>query len=99
QYILGNLEHCKSRIQQYVDVGVQHFQIYFIDYPSTDSLETFAREIFPLYRCRGIRVGLLEAVREGSGRKITLCRARAKHLVRLGYNYCPTGEEMLRLRS
>ena len=50
QYILGNLEHCKSRIQQYVDVGVQHFQIYFIDYPSTDSLETFAREIIPLHR-------------------------------------------------
>ena len=50
QYILGNLEHCKSRIKQYVDVGVQHFQIYFIDYPSTDSLETFAREIIPLHR-------------------------------------------------
>ncbi|MDP6454195.1 MAG: TIGR03560 family F420-dependent LLM class oxidoreductase [SAR202 cluster bacterium] len=50
QYILGNLEHCKSRIQQYVDIGVQHFQIYFIDYPSTHSLETFAREMFPLFK-------------------------------------------------
>ena len=44
-YLLGSVEECVAGVQRYVDAGVEHFTIYFLDYPSTNSLERFAREV------------------------------------------------------
>jgi alkanesulfonate monooxygenase SsuD/methylene tetrahydromethanopterin reductase-like flavin-dependent oxidoreductase (luciferase family) len=50
QYIFGSVEECRDRVHQYVDAGMQQMMIYFLDYPSTDSLERFAQEIMPKFR-------------------------------------------------
>ncbi len=47
QYILGSLRDVTERAGEYVKAGVQHFMIYFLDYPSTDNMKTFAKEVVP----------------------------------------------------
>jgi alkanesulfonate monooxygenase SsuD/methylene tetrahydromethanopterin reductase-like flavin-dependent oxidoreductase (luciferase family) len=47
QYVLGSSDEVIERITQYVSAGVQHFMIYFLDYPSTNSMEAFAKEVIP----------------------------------------------------
>lgn len=46
-YMLGTLEEVREKIRRYVDAGVQHFTFYFLDYPSTHTLELVAREVAP----------------------------------------------------
>ncbi|MFW6174929.1 MAG: TIGR03560 family F420-dependent LLM class oxidoreductase [Chloroflexota bacterium] len=50
QYIIGPLDECVAKIGGYVDAGVQHFTIYFLDYPSTGSLDIFASDVMPRFR-------------------------------------------------
>ena len=44
-YVLGTLEECVAKVRRYVEAGVEHFTAYFLDYPSTRTLEAFAREV------------------------------------------------------
>ncbi len=50
KYLLGDLEQCRQKVARYVEVGVEYFMVYFLDYPSTRSLELFAREIAPRFK-------------------------------------------------
>lgn len=47
QYILGSVREVTEKVAQYVKAGVQHFMIYFLDYPSMESMERFARGVVP----------------------------------------------------
>jgi len=47
QYILGSLPDVTERTAEYVKAGVQHFMIYFLDYPSTNSMKAFAKQVVP----------------------------------------------------
>jgi len=38
-FIIGSLDECKEKISNYIEAGVQHFTLYFLDYPSYKSLE------------------------------------------------------------
>jgi len=47
KYILGTVREVTDRVADYVKTGVQHFMMYFLDYPSTKSIRSFAREVIP----------------------------------------------------
>ena len=38
-FIIGSLDECKEKINNYIEAGVQHFTLYFLDFPSYNSLE------------------------------------------------------------
>ena len=38
-FIIGSLDECKEKISNYIEEGVQHFTLYFLDFPSYKSLE------------------------------------------------------------
>jgi hypothetical protein len=44
---LGTVREVTDRVADYVKTGVQHFMMYFLDYPSTKSIRSFAREVIP----------------------------------------------------
>jgi len=46
-YILGNLEECTQKIGEYVDAGVEHLTLYFLDFPSLKSVRLLAEEVMP----------------------------------------------------
>ncbi|MEM4311573.1 MAG: LLM class flavin-dependent oxidoreductase [Nitrososphaerales archaeon] len=48
-YIVGNLDECIKRFEEYVKVGVQRFMLYFLDLPSLKSMRRIAREIMPSF--------------------------------------------------
>jgi F420-dependent oxidoreductase-like protein len=47
EYVFGTVEQVTERLGKYVDVGVERFMIYFMDYPTLDSILPFAREVMP----------------------------------------------------
>ena len=47
RYILGSTRDVTERMSEYIDAGVQHFVLYFLDYPSTKSVELFTRDVIP----------------------------------------------------
>jgi len=47
QYIMGTRSEVTDRIAEYIKVGVNHFMMYFIDYPTLDSMKAFARDVIP----------------------------------------------------
>ena len=46
-YILGGAQEVAGKMADYIEAGVEHFMMYFLDYPSMESMKTFAREIVP----------------------------------------------------
>jgi alkanesulfonate monooxygenase SsuD/methylene tetrahydromethanopterin reductase-like flavin-dependent oxidoreductase (luciferase family) len=38
-FMIGSLDECKEKISNYIEEGVQHFTLYFLDFPSYKSLE------------------------------------------------------------
>ena len=44
KYIIGSIDQCSAVIGEYIKVGVQHFAIHFLDYPSTRTLTAFSQE-------------------------------------------------------
>ncbi len=46
-YVIGTPDQCVEKLQSYVDAGVQHFYMYFLDYPSEQGMERFNREVRP----------------------------------------------------
>jgi F420-dependent oxidoreductase-like protein len=49
-HFVGTVEQVAAQVQGYVDAGCREFVLWFRDYPATDSLERFAREVVPLVR-------------------------------------------------
>ena len=47
KYILGSVKEVTNRIAEYVDAGVQHFMLYFLDSPSMKSLKSMAEDVIP----------------------------------------------------
>ena len=47
EYIFGSIEQVTDRFAEYIKVGVQRFLIYFLDYPSLNSILPFAKEVLP----------------------------------------------------
>ena len=48
--ISGTPERCIAKIKQFTSLGVTQFMLWFLDVPSSDSLELFAREVMPAFR-------------------------------------------------
>jgi len=46
-YIVGDPQAVAERIGAYVDIGVEHFILRFIDFPRLDSARLFAEEVIP----------------------------------------------------
>ena len=47
KYILGSVREVTDRVADYIKAGVEHFMLYFLDYPSMKSLRSFAQEVIP----------------------------------------------------
>ena len=45
---VGTVEQVAAKVQGYVDAGCREFILWFRDYPASESLERFAREVVPL---------------------------------------------------
>ena len=48
--IIGDVKEAIRRVREYVDVGIQCFQLWFMDYPSLEGLRTFANRVMPYFR-------------------------------------------------
>ena len=49
-HFVGTVDQVVEKVQAYVDAGCREFVLWLRDYPSTESLETFAREVVPRIR-------------------------------------------------
>jgi F420-dependent oxidoreductase-like protein len=49
-HFVGTVEQVGEKVQGYVDAGCREFVLWLRDYPSTESLERFMREVVPLVR-------------------------------------------------
>jgi F420-dependent oxidoreductase-like protein len=45
--LVGTVEQVTEKVQAFVDAGCREFVLWFRDFPASDSLETFAREVVP----------------------------------------------------
>ncbi len=49
-YIMGTTEQVQARLQEYVDAGITHFMLWFMDAPRRDGLQLFAEQVIPQWR-------------------------------------------------
>ena len=49
QAIIGTPEEAAAQLQPFIDLGVTHFILRFVDFPSTAGAELFAREVIPRF--------------------------------------------------
>jgi alkanesulfonate monooxygenase SsuD/methylene tetrahydromethanopterin reductase-like flavin-dependent oxidoreductase (luciferase family) len=47
-HFVGTVEQVAEKVRGFVDAGCREFVLWFRDYPSTESVERFAREVIPL---------------------------------------------------
>ncbi len=45
--VAGNPDEVASELSQYIELGVRHFQIRFMDYPHTSGIERFIKRVIP----------------------------------------------------
>lgn len=50
QPMVGTPDELAEQIQSYTDLGFSHFVLRFADYPKTDGVELFIKEVLPRYR-------------------------------------------------
>ncbi|WP_455367511.1 LLM class flavin-dependent oxidoreductase [[Eubacterium] cellulosolvens] len=48
--LVGTPGEIIERIREYTDIGVEHFMLMFLDYPSTDGIELFADKVIPVFK-------------------------------------------------
>jgi len=47
--LVGTPAEVAAQLRRYVDLGVEHFILRFADFPGTDGVELFGREVIPLF--------------------------------------------------
>jgi alkanesulfonate monooxygenase SsuD/methylene tetrahydromethanopterin reductase-like flavin-dependent oxidoreductase (luciferase family) len=50
RYILGTPDEVSRRLREYIDLGVSHFMLWFIDAPRRDGIQIFAEQVMPRFR-------------------------------------------------
>jgi len=50
EFLIGTPEEIKGKLDLYISQGVNHFMLWFMDYPDFHGLNLFAKEIFPFYK-------------------------------------------------
>ncbi len=50
EFLIGTPSQIKEKLDKYIAKGVNHFMLWFMDYPDKQSTELFAKEIFPHYK-------------------------------------------------
>ena len=45
--VAGDVEEVTRELLEFLDAGVDHFQIRFMDYPSEGGMERFVQEVMP----------------------------------------------------
>ncbi|MEE9301571.1 MAG: LLM class flavin-dependent oxidoreductase [Alphaproteobacteria bacterium] len=50
EFVIGTPNVVVDRLQQYTELGVTHFMLWFMDYPSLDGMRLFAEEVRPKLR-------------------------------------------------
>jgi len=48
--IIGTPEEVRQRIQEYIDAGIVHFLLWFLDTPSDEGMTLFAERVLPSFR-------------------------------------------------
>lgn len=46
-YVLGTPAECTDRINEYVNLGIRHFILWFVDFPSNEGMKLFANQVLP----------------------------------------------------
>jgi len=46
-YVIGSVRDVTERMAEYIEAGVEWFMIYFLDYPSMNSMKLLAKEVMP----------------------------------------------------
>lgn len=50
EFLIGTPDEVIRRLREYTDLGVTHFMLWFMDFPSLDGIRLFAREVMPKFR-------------------------------------------------
>jgi alkanesulfonate monooxygenase SsuD/methylene tetrahydromethanopterin reductase-like flavin-dependent oxidoreductase (luciferase family) len=50
QWIIGTPDEVAAQVQSYIDLGITHFLLWFMDAPDAAGLELFAREVAPRFQ-------------------------------------------------
>jgi alkanesulfonate monooxygenase SsuD/methylene tetrahydromethanopterin reductase-like flavin-dependent oxidoreductase (luciferase family) len=50
RYLIGDVKTVTRRIQDYAELGINNFYLWFMDYPSLDGVRLFANEVMPYFK-------------------------------------------------
>ncbi len=50
EFLIGTPEMIVQRVREYTALGVSHFMLWFMDFPSMDGIRLFARDVMPRFR-------------------------------------------------
>jgi alkanesulfonate monooxygenase SsuD/methylene tetrahydromethanopterin reductase-like flavin-dependent oxidoreductase (luciferase family) len=53
-WLVGTPEAVTGQIQTYQGMGIQHFMLWFLDYPSLDGMRLFAETVMPAFKAVGV---------------------------------------------
>jgi alkanesulfonate monooxygenase SsuD/methylene tetrahydromethanopterin reductase-like flavin-dependent oxidoreductase (luciferase family) len=49
-HLIGTPAEVRAQMQSYIDLGISHFMLWFIDVPRNDGIRIFAQEVMPRFR-------------------------------------------------
>jgi len=49
EFLIGTPERIIQRLEEYTALGVSHFMLWFMDFPSMDGVRLFARTVLPAF--------------------------------------------------
>ena len=50
EFLIGTPPEIIRRLTEYADLGVTHFMLWFMDFPSMDGVRLFARDVMPHFK-------------------------------------------------
>ena len=53
EFLIGTPEQIGLKIQQFIDKGVTHFMLWFMDFPSQAGINLFAEKVMTQFRIQG----------------------------------------------